>query len=145
MIVEYHGVNKKVTLAEFNTMSLFFGGLLLSEKDIDRLQLTVSFSRDDAVAQWNGYTQQLGRHSYLIWIRPSKPSHTQIEVFAHEMVHVKQYMRRELCPKTGKILDPVMRSWAKRTTPGYYEDPSEIEAFGRTYGLVCRYYQQQKL
>ena len=64
-----------------------------------------------------------------------------LETLAHEMVHVKQYARRELHPSTdlwcGKTVNP------KKTS--YWDLPWEIEAHGRETGLFIRYCEANKL
>ena len=58
-----------------------------------------------------------------------------METLAHEMVHVKQYARRELNPTTeawmGKTYNPKKIS--------YWDLPWEIEAHGREIGLFVRW------
>tara|TARA_E500000178_G_C17031093_1_gene760587 strand:- start:3302 stop:3736 length:435 start_codon:yes stop_codon:yes gene_type:complete len=64
-----------------------------------------------------------------------------LETLAHEMVHVKQYARRELHPSAnlwcGKTYNP------KKTS--YWDLPWEIEAHGRETGLFIRYCEANKL
>ena len=64
-----------------------------------------------------------------------------LETIAHEMVHVKQYARRELHPVTdtwcGKTYNPKKIS--------YWDLPWEIEAHGREVGLFVRWAEQEKL
>jgi len=64
-----------------------------------------------------------------------------LETLAHEMVHVKQYARRELNPRVdcwmGKTYNPKKVS--------YWDLPWEIEAHGRETGLFVRYCEANKL
>ena len=64
-----------------------------------------------------------------------------LETIAHEMVHVKQYARRELHPSKeawlGKTVNPKKVS--------YWDLPWEIEAHGREVGLFVRYCEENKL
>jgi len=64
-----------------------------------------------------------------------------LETIAHEMVHVKQYARRELHPVhntwCGKTINP------KKTS--YWDLPWEIEAHGRELGLFVRWAEQENL
>jgi hypothetical protein len=66
---------------------------------------------------------------------------TLLETVAHEMVHVKQYARRELHPVNntwcGKTINPKKIS--------YWDLPWEIEAHGREAGLFIRWAEQEKL
>ena len=58
-----------------------------------------------------------------------------LETVAHEMVHVKQYARREL--------HPVHETWCGKTynpkKVSYWDLPWEIEAHGREVGLFVRW------
>jgi len=59
-----------------------------------------------------------------------------LETVAHEMVHVKQYARKELDHSTkwqGKTVNP--------TKVSYWDLPWEIEANGREIGLFVRWAQ----
>jgi len=71
----------------------------------------------------------------------SQPLRRILETIAHEMVHVKQYARRELHPSKeawlGKTVNPKKLS--------YWDLPWEIEAHGREVGLFVRYCEQNKL
>ena len=62
-----------------------------------------------------------------------------LETVAHEMVHVKQYARREL--------HPVHNTWCGKTynpkKVSYWDLPWEIEAHGREVGLFIRWAESQ--
>ena len=64
-----------------------------------------------------------------------------LETVAHEMVHVKQYARRELGPYhnewMGKTVNPEKVS--------YWDLPWEIEAHGRELGLFVRWAEKEGL
>jgi hypothetical protein len=63
---------------------------------------------------------------------------TLLETVAHEMVHVKQYARREL--------HPVHNTWCGKTynpeKVSYWDLPWEIEAHGRETGLFIRWCEE---
>jgi hypothetical protein len=64
-----------------------------------------------------------------------------LETVAHEMVHVKQYARREL--------HPVHNTWCGKTynpaKTSYWDLPWEIEAHGREVGLFVRWAEKERL
>ena len=66
---------------------------------------------------------------------------TLLETVAHEMVHVKQYARREL--------HPVNNTWCGKTynpeKVSYWDLPWEIEAHGRECGLFVRWAEKERL
>ena len=64
-----------------------------------------------------------------------------LETVAHEMVHVKQYARREL--------HPCMHTWCGKTynpeKVSYWDLPWEIEAHGRETGLFVRWAEKERV
>jgi len=64
-----------------------------------------------------------------------------LETVAHEMVHVKQYARRELHPSTDKWMGKTYNP--KKVS--YWDLPWEIEAHGRETGLFVRWCEQENL
>lgn len=89
-----------------------------------------------------GYCLQLDdNREFEIEVDRELPLRKLLETVAHEMVHVKQYARRELLPDTenwmGKTYDPKKVS--------YWDLPWEIEAHGREVGLFIRYCEANKL
>jgi hypothetical protein len=76
--------------------------------------------------------------TFEIDVRRDLKLRTLLETVAHEMVHVKQYARRELHPVhntwCGKTINP------KKTS--YWDLPWEIEAHGREAGLFVRWAEQ---
>ena len=79
--------------------------------------------------------------TFEIEVDKSQKLRAMLETVAHEMVHVKQYARRELHPSKeawlGKTVNPKKLS--------YWDLPWEIEAHGREVGLFVRYCEQNKL
>lgn len=64
-----------------------------------------------------------------------------LETIAHEIVHVKQYARREL--------HPVHNTWCGKTynpeKVSYWDLPWEIEAHGRETGLFIRWCEKERI
>jgi len=63
---------------------------------------------------------------------------TMLETVAHEMVHVKQYARRELF-ETSVGKHRWMDEWYDESKTSYWDLPWEIEAHGRECGLFVRW------
>ena len=61
-----------------------------------------------------------------------------LQTVAHEMVHVKQYARGELYESTRKGKWRWQGKWMSNNVD-YYDEPWEIEAHGREYGLFRRW------
>jgi len=68
-----------------------------------------------------------------------------LETVAHEMVHVKQYARNEMCD--AERHNTGLTSWKSNDVDTkkleYWDLPWEIEAHGREIGLFIRWVQQQ--
>jgi hypothetical protein len=66
-----------------------------------------------------------------------------LETVAHEMVHVKQYARNEMCDNNVHTTNKT--SWKSTSvcteTTEYWDLPWEIEAHGREVGLFIRWAQ----
>mgnify|MGYP006122771867 FL=1 len=89
-----------------------------------------------------GYCLELeDKRTFELEIDQTQPLRQLLETVAHEMVHVKQYARRELHPSKeawlGKTVNPKKVS--------YWDLPWEIEAHGREVGLFVRYCEENKL
>ena len=89
-----------------------------------------------------GYCLELeDKRTFELEIDRTQPLRQLLETVAHEMVHVKQYARRELHPSKeawlGKTVNPKKLS--------YWDLPWEIEAHGREVGLFVRYCEENKL
>ena len=119
-------------------MTKFFVSLLLKKKERKDLILHISFDKDDKLKHADAYVQHLTKNEYLIWVHPKSPIEKQIESLAHELVHVKQFVKGEVSKKTSVIISKALKSMQTEST-SYWDNPMEIEAFGRTPGLVHRW------
>jgi len=87
---------------------------------------------DDAL----GYCHEEFAGSYAIEIDKRQSMRRLLETVAHEIVHVKQYARREI---NGK--DCWYGKYINTTKTEYWDLPWEIEAHGREVGLFIRWAQ----
>ena len=87
-----------------------------------------------------GYCLCVNQNEYELEIDRTLTLRKLLTTVAHEMVHVKQYVRRELVGDytwQGKTINP------KRCD--YWDQPWEIEAHGRECGLFVRWAEANKL
>ena len=86
----------------------------------------------------NGYCTQLSSKEYIIELNKNLDPTTIMMVFAHECVHLKQYIKGEL-----SYIDDTWAVWKFRKYNmdeiHYYDLPWEIEAAGREHGLCERF------
>lgn len=85
-----------------------------------------------------GYCEQHSYCDYTIII--AKDAKNKIKILAHEMVHVKQYINKELVDEIEPETQVGFTSWKGARFDGdYYDRPWEIEAFGLQRSLFHRY------
>jgi len=93
-----------------------------------------------------------GRKTIRVWLdqsiirRRAKTHFNQFKItiqdLFHELVHVKQYLKGELVDGTGqyyKFCGKRYRYPKEDDLLGYFEQPYEIEAYGRERGLFKRF------
>ena len=61
-----------------------------------------------------------------------------MRTLAHELVHVKQFVKGEVSKKNLVLISNTLKGMQTEST-NYWDNPMEIEAFGRTPGLVHRW------
>lgn len=138
MKIFFFGENKKVSNEEFVKMAKFFVKLLLKKKERKNLILNISFEKDDKMKHAYAYVQHMTKDEYFIWIHPKSSIKKQIKSLAHELVHVKQFVKGEVDKTNLVILSNALKGMQTESSD-YWDNPMEIEAFGRTPGLYRRY------
>tara|TARA_B110000503_G_C7149605_1_gene414550 strand:+ start:2479 stop:2877 length:399 start_codon:yes stop_codon:yes gene_type:complete len=78
-----------------------------------------------------GYCCHLDENEYEIEIKRSLRMRDMLTTLAHELVHVKQYVKQEMPDSI--------------TEGDYWDRPHEIEAHGRETGLFLRWCEKEKL
>lgn len=141
MKITFMGKNDKIKYSEYVKMIEFFCKKLIKPKDLDKLTVNISFERGnpDHVRK-KGETFEEDLYEYSVWIRPTMCIKEQQLTLAHELVHVKQFLYRQMCPETGKILSRALKNMS--CSNDYWDNPAEIEANGRAFGLIMQYMQK---
>ena len=103
------------------------------------LDITIKLTKPDGAL---GYCLETdNKRTFELEIDRTQSLRKLLETVAHEMVHVKQFARREMHPSTntwcGKTYNPKKVS--------YWDLPWEIEAHGREVGLFVRWCEQEEL
>lgn len=78
-----------------------------------------------------GYACELEGNDYEIDIKRNLRMREMLTTLAHELVHIKQYVKKEM-PKDISAGD-------------YWDRPHEVEAHGREIGLFIRWCEQERL
>lgn len=132
----FYGENKKLSPQYFKKAADFMLPLLLKPHEIEPIDIQLSVDPRDALRGASGSIINSGYDckppkSFLIWIRGSMAKYRQLRAFAHELVHLKQHVRGEIIPHGGPL--------CSGGTDPYWDDPNEIEAYGRERGLADRF------
>lgn len=100
-----------------------------------------------AEVEWMDNPRQPRRFNVTIFVG-QKPSLLYIITsLAHEMVHVKQYVKNELVDLVSTDFNVAVfknKKYNLNKIP-YFDQPWEIEAYGRTPGLTREYLESVKL
>jgi hypothetical protein len=89
-----------------------------------------------------GYCLSETTREFEIEIDRKLPLRKLLTTVAHEMVHVKQYARRELHGADGQVW---LGKHYNTKKVSYWDQPWEIEAHGRETGLFVRWAEEHKL
>lgn len=134
----------------------FYGESLIPNKNLrNHIGLLVRFSdklEEQAFSSIDGYTVSGKPREFLIEIHSGLGAPETLKTLAHEMVHIKQYVNRELSdywPKKTKRTSKVTERWKGKNYNSdkmdYYSFPWEIEAYGREEGLYRNFMHKEKL
>jgi hypothetical protein len=91
-----------------------------------------------------GYCLRESNRDFEIEVDSSLTLRKMLETVAHEMVHVKQYARREM--NDWAYQQEKYYKWKDRFVPAntdYWDLPWEIEANGREVGLFVRWAEKE--
>lgn len=127
----------------------FYANLLMDPRTVRNLNIDIELvKKHDMMGECISDDDDRNPRFFTIILRDDAGDDDYIKTLAHEMVHVKQYAKRELvsglmvaakdglkitCKWMGKI-------WmSKGKEDDYYDSPWEIEAYGREVGLYKRW------
>lgn len=131
----------KLSKKEVRSMTKFMFKILLTKKERKKLKLTISFDPIDSEPRLEGYCiQGADDYKYLIWCRGSRQRESQRQTLAHEFVHVRQMIQKDMSPFTGKLISKRLDGLSIKNGDQYWDSPTEIEADGRARGLVSRWH-----
>lgn len=107
----------------------------------------INYEDDCAYVEWMDNNRQPRKFVISIHIPPKVTLRYIISTLAHEMVHVKQFVKNELIdlPSTDYNVSVFKNKKYNLNRVGYYDQPWEIEAYGRERGLTREYFEKVKL
>jgi len=107
----------------------------------------INLNEPYAEVEWVDNSRQPRKFKISIFY-DSKPNLLYtIASLAHEMVHVKQYVKNELVDLVSTDFNVSVYKNKKYNLAkvNYHDQPWEIEAYGRTPGLIREYFNKVKL
>lgn len=105
------------------------------------------------------YFKETGNYADCIWedvhmrpkeftinFEPKQKLSVFLNTFAHEMVHVKQWAKGEMYVHQRDIsITSFNKKLIDTNKVNYWDQPWEIEAYGRSIGLVVQWAQERKI
>lgn len=127
----------------------FYAEILLGKRMARGLTIDIEVEKDLDV-KGECVNEDCTKRSRYFTIRLQNENiNEMVKTLAHEMVHVKQYVRNELGDKIitmkGDNVAVIATMWkGEKWLPGprehaYYDAPWEVEAFGKEVGLARRF------
>ena len=140
MLLRTKGKPKKVPLKMCKDAVKWYARHLLGERIYPTINLTIVFNEELIGKDLYGSCEQQDEYrNYTININPNLGKRNTLIVLAHEIVHLKQYAKGELkdCSKVKSV------RWKGKLyceeNVNYWDQPWEIEAYGRERGLYLRF------
>jgi len=107
----------------------------------------IAYEDDCANMEWMDNNRQPRKFIINIYIPTKVSLRYIISTLAHEMVHVKQFVKNELIdlPSTGYNVSVFKNKKYNLNRVSYFDQPWEIEAYGRERGLTREYFERVNL
>ena len=146
MLVTVDGLPANVEYKRVRHALTFYSDILMGKRMSNNIEIRVSFIKDlmktnNVIASCIWEDSNYRPRSFLIEIDASISSTLRLmTALAHEMVHVKQYAKSEMC---DLFRGPHALKWNGKPFNDedveYWDLPWEIEAYGRERGLYERF------
>jgi hypothetical protein len=135
--------DKRFTPFVNRALNFYANSLGISKKILKNVEIVVKFNAKLdvwALASIEGVNSKNEPREFLIEIHPGITARQILQTLAHEMVHIKQYINKEI--------DDQLNSWKGIDIPeetDYYSAPWEVEAHGVEIGLTMNFSEQERL
>lgn len=139
MIVDFE--NKGPHMNEIEEATYFFASKLLHKRTLDVLDVCIEFERLEGNTAGGCLWQEA--QDYILALDPRMPLDQTIETLAHEMIHVKQYAKRELREKPNGQMMWKKQPFDKKGVD-YIDLPWEVEAYANERELYESYLEWRK-
>ena len=142
MIIKILGKQDKICNAELKFATAFFAQYLMGNTLAKSLYITISFSDQGDNTDGRCLPVDLFEKSprvFYLGINPKMSKTKILKILAHEIVHMKQYVKRELSVGWKTASFKGEKFALGESLEDYFNWPWEIEAFGRQDALVFFY------
>jgi len=131
---------QKIKRKELVYAANWFGEMLMGKRLCNNLYIEITFmdlgTEIGSCADLDG---EYRPREFEVFLTNDMNRKEILLTLAHEMVHVKQFARRELANFDTRDMPLYQGKKVYITDIHYYDWPWEIEAYGRSIGLIERY------
>ena len=124
----------------------FYAEKLMGKRLVNTLELTINLTRNltekegaEGFCIWDEWETAKTPRAFTIDLDCSISIRNILINLAHEMVHVKQWVKGEMYEYTTPNMVRFMKTKYDMNDMDYYDYPWEIEAYGRQLGLFIRF------
>lgn len=133
----------------------FYANILMDPRMVKTIKLKIRVLKYDPQTESLGECEEVEPRTFVIEIY-NEPTENIFETLAHEMVHVKQYAKRELGDEVTMTMAKGKKEYCatkwkgefwtpKKREDSYFDSPWEVEAYGRGIGLYSRWKKKKNL
>jgi hypothetical protein len=152
MKISVKGKNDKVTKKEIKFAAEYMLNLILSQRMIKNIYVeVVAMTKGDKFADCCWIDNEVKPREFRIRLNTTKSKRGQLLALAHELVHVKQFVKgelRDICRRPANESAYSVKwktDFVDQDKVHYYDLPWEIEAHGREYGMYVRYMHHKNI
>ena len=142
----------KTTRNLINSSAWYYAEKLMGKRLMGTLEINIKLVKNmtekegcEGSCIWDEWEDRKTPRSYTIELDSSVSLRNILINLAHEMVHVKQWVKGEMYEYTNPNLVRFMKKKVDISNMNYYDYPWEIEAFGRQLGLFVRMCEEDGL
>jgi hypothetical protein len=144
MPIRLVNIPAKLKSEEIKDALNFFAETLMSKRMCNGISIKVCFGeKQENTTVWEDDNYR--PREFTITVNSKVGYRSMLLTLAHEMVHVKQYATGEL---RDSLRGPTLNRWMNKpydsNVTDYWDQPWEIEAYGREYGLYLRFRERRK-
>lgn len=150
MRIRVRGKPEKISLSLCRQAARWYAKRLLGLRLYKTISLVLHFDSKQTSGVYYGFCEPVDfgarKKDFIITLKPSLREKDMLIFLAHEMVHLKQYAKGELTDyiRTRGVIKYNKRIY-KEDKIDYWDQPWEIEAYGRERGLYVRFKEELKL